>query len=584
MQKIQNLPTKFAVQNLAKFTFGAPDGKDDPILEACALRISPIAEFLDENKSILVGDRGTGKTAVFRLLAEGKLHFGNPDELEQIYVPIDEDLGYKTLREHITSQIKDDSDGETSSHRIVWELFVFSRTLEQLRSSLKRNQQFENLQNDFYTSVGWESQKKTSILDVLSNTKKSFGVKLEGGHMGYVIPNFYASIEPKNPGDPQISSANLLDLQQFKRRLNAILSEAKAVAYVLIDKLDEFVSGSDYETQLDTIQALIHCWRDYQSYPKIKLKLFLRKDLYERLDFSAIGKDKIDPRKVDLRWSEDEIRQLIATRIFHNISPLIRGKSLKVELNTQQLTVNKQFLREIRALEAIPNNELTALKKLKKLLILIRAKLDQRGRDAYDARTTNVHDVVNRALLTILFPRVANHRTKTNKLEHIEFTQFLDSHFRYANGQTTPRVILLYLQKCLELARNYYRSNPEEFIVQNSHGEYPVFLREHLSEAYDETRQLALQTIIGLNYKWSRAATLLMQAIAKSKTPDRISYMDARKAIGSSVSTSDPKDLVNFFAFYEHAGLFRCINRTQVLEARAYEIPVLFQRVAPSGP
>ncbi|UUZ48004.1 hypothetical protein LP420_34040 [Massilia sp. B-10] len=131
----------------------------------------------------------------------------------------------------------------------------------------------------------------------------------------------------------------------------------------------------------------------------------------------------------------------------------------------------------------------------------------------------------------------------------------------------------------MELARNYYKSNPEEHIAQNEIGEFPVFLRAHLSEAYEETRELALQTIVGLNFQWTRPATILMQAIAKSKTPNIIAFIDAKKAIGTSIATTDTKELTNFFAFYEHAGLFRCINRTENLEARRYEIPILFQRV-----
>lgn len=579
MQKFQNLPSKFPVQNLSKFTFGLPDGKDDPILDACALKISPVAEFLEENKSILVGDRGTGKTAVFRLLSEGKLKFNNPNEIEQIYIPIDEDLAYKTLRQHIVHQIKDVTNGEMSSHRIVWELFIFSRCLDCLDKKIKKNVKFESLQKDFYSVVGWDSQKKIGFLDILNNTKKSFGVKLEGGHMGYIIPNFYASIEPKISDDNAFANKNFLDLQNFKSRLNAILLEGKSVAYVLIDKLDEFVSGVDYQIQLDTLQALIHCWRDYQGYQKIKIKLFLRKDLYERLDFSAIGKDKIDPRKVDLKWTDEEIRQLIASRLFHNLSPIIKGKSIKLELNAKQLTINKEFLREIRTLDAIPGSELSFVKRCKKFLILLRAKFSDRKRDEYDARTTNIHDVVSRAIITILFPRSTNHKNKANKNEIIEFSEFLGSHFSYANGNTTPRVILLYLQKCLEIARNYYRSNPEEHILINEKSEYPVFLREHLSEAYDEVRLLALQTVLGLNYQWSRSATILMQAIARSKTPNSISFRDAKKAIGTSIGEDEAKDLTNFFAFYEHAGLFRCVNRTQILEARKYELPILFQRV-----
>ena len=181
--------------------------------------------------------------------------------------------------------------------------------------------------------------------------------------------------------------------------------------------------------------------------------------------------------------------------------------------------------------------------------------------------------------MTVFLPRSVNHKNTANKEEPIELTRYLATHFQFSNGSTTPRVILLYMQKCLEVTKNYYRQNPEEYISQNDKGEYPVFLRDHLSEAYQETRQLALQTIIGLNFQWSRPATLLMQSIARSKTPGLISYEDARKAIGTAIDNADSKELASFFAFYEHAGLFQCINRTQQLECRTYKIPIFFQSV-----
>lgn len=582
MPKIQNLPNKFPVKNLDNFIFGTPDGEDDPILEACALRISPIAEFLDENKSILVGDRGTGKTAVFRLLSEGKLKFRNSEDLKQIYVPINEDLGYKTLRDHIVNQIKNPANESNSSHRIVWELFIFSRCLDGLKKELEGNSRFEELQNKFYEGIGWKNHKRNKInklVDIILNTKKTFGVKIEGGHLGLVIPNFYASVEPNKTENMPLTPANFLDLPAFKLELNLLLTTAKSVGYILIDKLDEFVSGADYQTQLETLQALMNCWRNYQAFPKIKLKLFLRRDLYERLDFSAIGKDKIDPKKVELKWTNEDIRHLVASRIFHNMTTLIKGKSLKFECNEEHLTIDKKFLIEIRTLDAIPEYEHLWSKKIKRLLLIFLVWLKHRKRDAYDARTTNVHDMVHRAIITLFFPRSVNHKNMANKEDLIEFTQYLDTHFQFSNGTTTPRVILLFMQKTLEVAKNYYRMNPEEYIIQNDKGEYPVFLRDHLTDAYKGVRQLALQTIISLNHQWSRSATLLMQEIYRSKTPDSISFKDAEKIMGKTIDNTEPKELSNFFAFYEHAGLFHCINRTKEVESRTYTIPIFFQRV-----
>ncbi|HJV25658.1 MAG TPA: hypothetical protein VJ673_08220 [Aromatoleum sp.] len=579
MHRIQNLPGKFQVENLNKFVFGEADGKDDPLLETCALVISPVKEFLDENKSILVGDRGAGKTAVFRLLSERKIKFVNRENLKQVYIPIDEDLGYKTLREHVIAQIKDPTSQSSAQHRIVWELYIFSRCLDGLKESFSGNQAFEQIRDSFYDISGWKSQRKVGLLDLLVNTKKSFGVKLEGGHLGHVVPNFYTSVEPKSAADDLLLQTSYIDLPRLKGELNSLLSKSKCVSYVLIDKLDEFVSDVEYQTQLETLQALLHCWRDYQSYPKIKIKLFLRRDLYERLDFSSIGKDKIDPRKVDLKWTAEDIRQLMASRIFHNLAPVLRGKALRFECNEEVLKIDRAFLREIRAIDSMPESEKSVGARLRRAILMIRAKIRQRKRDEYDARTTNLHDLVNRAVITVIFPRSVSHQNRSNKTEQIEIAHFIETHFQLSNEGTTPRSVLLFMQKGLEIARNYYSSNPEKEIAQNEKGEYPVFLRDHLCEAYNEIRRLSLQTIIGLHHQWSRPATLLMQAIQGSKTPDQIQFRDAKKVIGKALGDKTNDALASFFAFYEHAGLFRCINRTQNLEARVYSVPIFFQRV-----
>lgn len=577
MRHIQNLPHNFPMALLQKFDFGLPDAKDDPLLEVCALKIAPIAQFLTDNKSILVGDRGSGKTAVFRLLSDRKIQFTNNDNLNQIHIPIDEELSYKTLKGHISNQIKESTKEDASPHRLVWELFIFSRCLEGLRKQFEGNRRFDKINEEFQEAVGLKNPGKVGLIDLITKTKKTFGVKLENGHMGYVVPNFYASVEPKREADEPIDQSNFLDLPRFKSELNLLLADAKAVAYVLIDKLDEFVSGEEYKTQLSTLQALIQSWRDYQSYPKIKIKLFLRRDLYERLDFSSIGRDKIEPRKVELIWTDEDIRHLIATRIFHNIQSINKGKSLAIYCDERYLTIDRQFLNEIRSLDSIPENERSILDVVKHKFLMMRDYLRQRKRDAYDARTTNVHDMAYTALITTLFPRAANHKTKANKIEQIEISTYFSTHFQFSSKTTTPRIILLFLQYCLEATRHYYLNNPTESIQINEKGEYPVFLRDHLFQAYEQVRVLAMQTITGLNSAWQRSAANIMRHASTSKTPEAISFKEAKKHLGKDVTD---EELSNFFAFYEHAGLFACTNRADNLDGRIYSIPIIFQRMS----
>jgi hypothetical protein len=580
MAHFSKLPDKFSVSHLSSFDFGAPDGKDDPLLEACALKITPITEFLEENKSIVVGERGTGKTALFRLLSDGKLRFRTTEKFTQIYVAIDEELAYKTLREHVVAQVKDSTKSPDTSHRIVWELYFFSRCIESLTKKFGDNGRFESLRDRFYKTIGWTQHQRIGLLDILKGTKKTVGVKLEGGHLGYVIPNFYTSIEPAKT-DASTDASQLLDVPSLKSELNTFLKDSKSVVYLLVDKLDEFVSGEEYETQKQILQALVHCWRDYQSYPNIKLKLFIRRDLYERLDFSAIGRDKIDPKKVELRWSAEDIRQFVAFRIFHNFAPCLRRRELRFEFEEKSLTIDKAFLKEIKALDAVPEDQLSWARRLRRAYLRLRAYLKQRKRDEYDARTVNMHDAVCHALIAVLFPTKVTHVNKANKQEHIDLSEYFSSHFQFASGYTTPRVILLYLQKCLENAKAYYRNNPDQQIELNEKGEYPVFLREQMVAAYHDVRELCLTTILALNRDFEKAATMLIQHMNKSKSYYRISFKDAKKIIGKSISSESSVDepLRKFFAFYEHAGLFRCINRALPPEDREYDLPIFFQRV-----
>lgn len=142
---IKNLPNEFPLHSLQNFSFGGPEGKDDPLLSSCPLKIRPIIEFLDENKSIVVGERGTGKTAIFRLLSEEKLKFRNDDKRTQIYIPIDEELAYRTLQGHVLSQIKDLTGKKSTSYRIVWELLFVSRCLDRLEKKYKTDEDLRNM-------------------------------------------------------------------------------------------------------------------------------------------------------------------------------------------------------------------------------------------------------------------------------------------------------------------------------------------------------------------------------------------------------------------------------------------------------
>lgn len=67
---ISNLPSNVAIEKFQCFDFGSAEASEDELLEECPCVIKPIREFLSGKKDIVIGERGSGKSALFRLLAK----------------------------------------------------------------------------------------------------------------------------------------------------------------------------------------------------------------------------------------------------------------------------------------------------------------------------------------------------------------------------------------------------------------------------------------------------------------------------------------------------------------------------------
>ncbi|MFC1958548.1 hypothetical protein ACFLV6_01320 [Chloroflexota bacterium] len=70
----------------------------------------------------------------------------------------------------------------------------------------------------------------------------------------------------------------------------------------------------DYRLRRDTaIQGLMASLLDFDDFSKIRLLVFLRTDIYNKLTF--INKDHLSDRVIELKWNPDDIVLLIARRI-----------------------------------------------------------------------------------------------------------------------------------------------------------------------------------------------------------------------------------------------------------------------------
>lgn len=85
--------------------------------------------FLRGDKDYLLGVKGSGKSSVFRQLVDRKIEFRNTKKLNQILVPIDQEIDYLAVKNHLHKSLQVAIVDEDVRARYVWEIYVLYRVI-----------------------------------------------------------------------------------------------------------------------------------------------------------------------------------------------------------------------------------------------------------------------------------------------------------------------------------------------------------------------------------------------------------------------------------------------------------------------
>ena len=200
---IKNLPNEFPLNKLKDFDFGDAEAKTDNLLETqfCFCWTRPIYEFVDGKKNIVIGERGSGKSVLFKSLVEKKMAFKNKSELAYVIVPIEEELQYSSLKDYIEKHIMTYIQDPSTRYRIIWELFILSRIFSSLVNKYG-NSLPQNIitANDEMSVIFGYKKEPSRLIEFFKNIKATVGVKLGTSHIGTIEPSVYGAIESKeNP-------------------------------------------------------------------------------------------------------------------------------------------------------------------------------------------------------------------------------------------------------------------------------------------------------------------------------------------------------------------------------------------------
>lgn len=403
------------------------------------------------------------------------------------------------------------------------------------------------------------------------NHKKTVGIKLDTLHP--TSANFYLSAEPIDKASIE-ENVFKVDLKEIKRKVSSLLDKNNMVLYVLLDRLDEFVIKEDYTIQKKLLEGLMACYRNFSSTSQIKIKPFFRTDIFNRLDLSGLGTDKILSKAVHLKWESSDLRDLMARRLAHNYCNVFDVPFLEVEVDEERFHLDPKFIEEENIRKRNDDrNFLTkwCSRKWRKFITNLFIRINELNRRE---RKINFNDVIARDAIHLIFPKNCEHLSISGKKEPIKFIDFLDTHLIFSSDYSTPRVVIAFFEECLYQTRTYYANNENIIeIHKNYDQEYEVVKLECITRAYNQIKQNLWTSIARDANEWESKVQNLKDSLAKHQS---LTFEDIRL----HTNWEHDKEPMQFIAFLTQAGILKCKTPNKPHIERLYEFPLLFREVS----
>ncbi|MGO3424151.1 MAG: P-loop ATPase, Sll1717 family [Pseudoalteromonas distincta] len=554
MSKVRcNLKDPFPTELLATLDLGNVDGHRDSLIERGFIATRSIKSFLNDNHSIIIGAFGTGKSAIFNLMR-------NKSQILEVYkndliVTIDEQIQFEQLKEDSKKYFPNLSQKLT--FQLLWKFQICRRISEEI-SNLENfpSNECENYLSEFLSRTGGRG----GHLSILSRIKDLFE------KVSFKIKAKLSDI----PVDVELSKEAAKTVKQIELNLDKVIENvSKAIkerdirqSTVIIDKLDKFVAGEEYETQRAYIEALLELEDDLYSEPKIGFKVFLRSDLYDRLDFSSLGPDKAEDNTLRLVWNREEIRAFVARRmylalegsgIWHMKNILESSDMSEYRLRWYEKVLLEEKKTGIKYKCAHYYNKLFGRKRSKRTLF---EKLDL-------------------LIINKLFNSNLLHECPEGNEEHILNYDFFDTHFLDGNNSCTPRYMLVFLKELLDEANEFYFNSPHIHITPELESDdwvYNLFDSHLVYKAYIQSKEKFIRHVSKVDDNWT---SHIMELLEKKGGKQTFDYKWVKKNI-QFTDSEDDQALV-FLIYLQVIGFCKPVKYDRDIKKRNFELPILYK-------
>lgn len=299
---------------LLGMNFGRVDAETDSRFDSCFIGTEMLRHVLQPQHSLVLGSKGSGKSAAFRLLCQDRNRVASllPKDYEELFfIPV---YGQQTDDDLPGLEFQDLHFSGIDDFRNFWLMYIGLKSA----ATLSHNERLAEIVDKS------KSNELKHGYKTIRNVVRDLGISREPG--GFARFKFRI----KNFVRPRVN-AEVLESEAFNRLLSVdfphrtgmsvkalldtidmVLEKSNCAAWVLLDKLD-LLFIDDFQKLKSAITALVQVLVEHGNrFRNTQFKIFLRNDIYRQL--RIVNKSHLVTYTQEMKWKEHLLMKLLVSR------------------------------------------------------------------------------------------------------------------------------------------------------------------------------------------------------------------------------------------------------------------------------
>ncbi len=410
-QEIEAIP--FDISQLNSITFGRLEGERDPLLKDCFFPTRTVQRYLKTPYNYVLSPKGAGKSALFRSISDKYLNRSQFKYEKFAVIQVNEAFGFND------GYLDVEKFHEDSRMRLTisWALYILIKIIQDITTNRKDLTGYDELLKEIKKIPELKGELNLyNLRDFLKSI--STAIKFTANGQEFEVA-------------PQIKleeRTEKLVLNKIYKEINDFYKKNDLTAFILIDRIDNFVQKEEYQLQRKYIQGLFDCIEEISLNDSILPTMFLRTDLFYSYE-SDVEYDKVKDRTIELQWDKGETLNFLVYRLNHNEYITLNFRNYLVSfLNEARQGKHRVFKEEQKNI-------------WQKFLGLfssngnVKSQLDTNRPFNY---------TVSDKYLKMFFPE------KVNFVTPMDFCEWIFEYLKDANSFVNPRLLIYFFNKLIE--------------------------------------------------------------------------------------------------------------------------------------